>query len=186
MSISYNLLGLDTLELVTLGAEKSVAMAWGLHDFAGPVLDLLTLRAAKHRKLVYLPKELLEKLYARFELVNPKGIVIVAGSQFEDYAPPDLTEADKDRLYEEGRLFARIPGHTARYPRLRGLLPELDDPAVLERLASDPALDLELMSRAYQEGALPRAYGPRDHRWLPEWDAYVAAYKKAHPANSSA
>jgi hypothetical protein len=135
MSISYNLLGLDTLELITLGPEESVAMAWGLHDFAGPVLDLLTLRAAKHLKPVYLPKDLLEKLYASFALANPKGTVIVAGSRYEDYAPPGLTEADKDRLYEEGRLFATIPGDMARYPRLRELLPELDDPAVREQLA---------------------------------------------------
>jgi hypothetical protein len=41
------------------------------------------------------------------------------------------------------------------------------------------------MSRAYQEGALPLEYGPRHKRWLPEWDAYVASYKKANPANSS-
>jgi hypothetical protein len=59
--------------------------------------------AAKHLKLVYLPKDLLDKLYARFALANPKGTVIVAGSQYEDYAPPDLTEAEKDRLYEEGK-----------------------------------------------------------------------------------
>jgi hypothetical protein len=42
-----------------------------------------------------------------------------------------------------------------------------------------------LMSRAaYREGALPLEYGPRHKRWLPEWDTYVAAYKKA--ANGSA
>jgi hypothetical protein len=40
-------------------------------------------------------------------------------------------------------------------------------------------LELKLMSRAYQEGVLPREYGPRHHRWLPEWDAYSAADKKA-------
>jgi hypothetical protein len=184
MSRCFGLLGLDTLELIEVGDEKSVARAWGLYDFAGPVLDLLTLRATKYSKQVYLPKDLLEKLYGRFALANPKGTRIVAGDEFEDYAPPGLTEEDKDRLYEEGKLFASIPGYTARYPRLRELLPELDDPAVRERLAADPALDLDLMSRAYQEGALSLEYGPRHKRWLPEWDAYVAAYKKA--ANGSA
>jgi hypothetical protein len=44
--------------------------------------------------------------------------------------------------------------------RLRELLPELDDPAVRERLATDPALDLDLMGRAFQEGALSLEYGP--------------------------
>jgi hypothetical protein len=182
--MSFELLGLDTLELISLGDEKSVARAWELYDFAGPTLDLLTLRAWKYSRLVYLPKDLLEKLYARFALANPKGTRIVAANECEDYAPPGLTEEDKDRLYDEGKLFASIPGYTATYPRLRELVPELDDPAVRERLASDLALDLELMSRAYQEGALPREYGPRHWRWLPEWDAYVAAYKKA--ANGSA
>jgi hypothetical protein len=37
---------------------------------------------------VYLPKDLLEKLYERFALANPKGTCTMAGSQFEDYAPP--------------------------------------------------------------------------------------------------
>jgi hypothetical protein len=103
-----------------------------------------------------------------------------------ELCPPDPTEEDKDRLYDEGKLFLIIPGGRVGHLRLRELLPELDDPAVRERLASDPALDLELMSRAYQEGALPLEYGPRHQRWLPEWDAYVAAYKIADPANSSA
>jgi hypothetical protein len=181
--MSFELLGLDTLELITLGDEKSAALAWGLYDFAGPVLNLAILGDAKYQ-LVYLPKDLLEKLYIRFALANPKGTRIVAGQQFEDYAPPGLTEEDKDRLYEDHKLFARIPGYLAGYPRLRELLPELDDPAVRERLAADPALDLELMGRAYDEGALSLEYGPRHKRWLPVWDAYVAAYKKA--ANGSA
>jgi hypothetical protein len=183
---NYDLLGLDTLELITLGDEKSAANAWGLYDFTGPALNLGILGAAKHRKLVYLPKDLLEKLYGRFALANPKGTRIVAGSQYENYAPPDMTEEDKDRLCEEGKLFLSIPGGRAGHLRLRELLPELDDLVVQERLASDPALDLELMRRAYREGALPLEYGPRDRRWLPEWDAYVASYKKAHPANSGA
>jgi hypothetical protein len=127
---------------------------------SGPVLDLATLEAVKHRKLVYLPKDLLEKLYARFALANPKGTRIVAGSQFEDYAPPGLTRVDKDRLYEEGKMFANILGDIAGEPRLRELLPELDDPAVLERRAADPALDFKLMARANLEGALSRGIRP--------------------------
>jgi hypothetical protein len=143
------------------------------------------LGATDYRKQVYLPKDLLEKLYASFALANPKGTRIVFGEEYEDYAPPGLTQEEKERLCEENKLFANIPGDIARYPRLRELLPELDDPAVRERLAADPALDLGLMSRAaYQEGALSLEYGPRHKRWLPEWDAYVAAYKKA--ANGSA
>jgi hypothetical protein len=34
----------------------------------------------------------------------------MAGSQFEDYAPAGLTQLDKERLCEEGKLFASIPG----------------------------------------------------------------------------
>jgi hypothetical protein len=178
--MGFDLLGLDTLELVDLGHEKAasnVLRGWGLHDFGGPRLDLRDLRATKHSKLVYLPKDLLEKLYARFALANPKGTRIVTESQLDDYAPPGLTEEDEDRLHQEGKLFLQIPGY-AGYPRLRELLTELDDPAVRERLASDPALDLDLISRATLEGALPREYGPRHWRWLPQWEAYVAAYKK--------
>jgi putative transposase len=37
----------------------------------------------------------------------------VVGEQYEDYA--GLTEKDKDSLQEEGKLFASIPGHTARW-----------------------------------------------------------------------
>jgi hypothetical protein len=186
VSHSFDLLGLDTLELIVLGDEKSAADAWGVHDFGGPVINLAILGAATQRRLVYLPKDLLEKLYERFALANPSGTRIIIDSQFEDYAPAGLTEADKDRLYEEGKLFLGIPRGRAGHLRLRELLPELDDPIVRERLASDPALDLELMRRAYQEGALSLDYGPRHKRWLPEWDAYVAAYRKAHPLDSRA
>lgn len=90
---------------------------------------------------------------------------------------PGLAQEDKE--CEEGKLFASMPGDIAGEPRVRQLLPELDDPAVRERLATDPALDRRLMSRAYQEGALSLEYGPRHKRWLPVWEAYVAAYKKA-------
>lgn len=177
--MSFDLLGLDTLELIDLGDEKSAALAWGLYDFAGPSLDLRTLGVTAHSKRVYLPTDLLSMLYTRFAVVNPKGTRIVAGTQFEDFAPAGLTEEEKDRLCDEDKLFASIPGDTARYPRLRELLPELDDLAVRERLMSDSALDLELMSRAYREGALPQKYGSRHWRWLPEWDTYVAVHKEA-------
>lgn len=90
-----------------------------------------------------------------------------------------MSREEFDRLCDDGKLFAFIPGYIARYPRLRELLPELNDPAVQERLATDPAIDLELMSSAYEEGALSIQYGPRHKRWLPEWDAYVAAHKEA-------
>jgi hypothetical protein len=46
-----------------------------------------------------------------------------------------ILSSNSSHSYEEHKLFARIPGYAARYPRL--------DPAVLERLAPDPALDLD-------------------------------------------
>lgn len=61
-------------ERISLGAGKSVALARGLYDFAGPVRELVTLlRASRESKLVYLPNDLLEKLYTRLALANPKG-----------------------------------------------------------------------------------------------------------------
>lgn len=179
MSYNFNLLGEDTLELITLGDEKSVAFAWSLYDFSGPVLDLQTLGSTEYNKRVYLPKDLLEKLYTRFALANPKGTRIVTNDEYvASHTPPGLSQEEFDRLCDEGELFADIPGDRANYPRLRELLPELDDEAVQKRLATDPAIDLKLMRRAYEEGALSLEYGPRHDRWLPEWDAYVAAHKK--------
>lgn len=70
MSYNFYLLGEDTLELITLGDEKSVAFGWNINEFSGPVLDLRTLRSTDYRKLVYLPKDLLKKLYTR---PTPKG-----------------------------------------------------------------------------------------------------------------
>lgn len=180
MSQSFGLFGLDTLERISLGDEKSVALAWGLYDFAGPILDLVTLRASKESKLVYLPKDLLEKLYTRFALANPKGTRIVVSDEYvASHTPPGLSQEEFDRLFDEGKLFAEIPGDKARYPRLRELLPELNDPAVQERLLTDPAISLALMNRAYKEGVLSLEYGPRHKRWLPEWEAYAAAHKAA-------
>jgi hypothetical protein len=171
--------------MIALGDEKSAANAWGLYDFKRPALNLGILGAAKHRKLVYLSAERPagEALWA-LRARESQGDTHRGRFAVRELCPPDLNEEEKDRLYDEGKLFLSIPGGGVGHLRPRELLPELDDPAVRERLASDPALDLELMSRAYQEGALPLEYGPRHQRWLPEWDAYVAAYKIAHPANS--
>jgi hypothetical protein len=49
--------------------------------------------------------------------------------------PRGLTKQDEVCLYQEGRLFASIPGEIAGELRLRELLPELDDLADRERLA---------------------------------------------------
>jgi hypothetical protein len=181
MSDSYSLLGLDTLERIVIGDEKSAAAGWGLWDHQGPVLNLVLLGGTPDNRWVMLSKDMLEKLYDRFAAANPKGTVLVWGQGYEKYAPPGLSRDDLERMEENGELFAPISYGEDGFRRLRELLPELTDPTVLARLATDPALDAELMDQARQEGALSDRYGPRHQRWSPEWDAYVIAYRAAHP-----
>jgi hypothetical protein len=171
---SFCLLGLDTLELIAVGDEKSPALSWPLMDHCGPVLHLFGL-GAKKDKIVMMPKDLLEILYQRFAALNPKGAVLVAGEGYWKYAPPGMGKEEAFRLADEGKLFQDITDDGNFYPRLREIMPELTQPDVLAHLASDPELDYQLMMRSTSS-----AYGPRHWRWLPEWAAYVEAYKRAH------
>ena len=72
------------------------------------MLDLGILAAAKHSKPVYLPRDLLERLYERFPLANPKGTRITAVSQFEDYAPPGLAEGTRSACVRNGVAVAGL------------------------------------------------------------------------------
>src|SRR5215475_8767525 len=100
MTISYDLLGSDRAPVLRNHTVPMPGRPLFRRRARSIRLCPSALGAAKDRKPVYLPKDLLEKLHARFSLANPKGTRIVAGSQFEDYAPPGLTREDKDRLYE--------------------------------------------------------------------------------------
>ena len=193
MAYGYDLLGLNTLELLGIGHEKSPAMKWGLWDHQGPTLDLWLLGYGNGPKMVMLPTDFLEKLYGRFAEANPKGTVITWRDGCLEYAPLELSKEEVMQLYDDEKLFPDIAkdinysllGDPNRDAPLLRYLPELRQPEVLERLATDPEASLELFSQAYEEGILSKIYGPRHKRWSPEWAAYVEAYKKAHPALSA-
>ena len=188
MAYFYYLVGLDTLELIRVGHEKSPAMRWGLWDHEGPVINLRPLGYGDESKFVMLPKKMLEDLYARFAAANPKGTRLVVEEGFLEFAPPGLTREKVRQLYEDEKLFPDITADTEysrladpkRVPRLCKLLPELLSTETLAALANDPEIDLALMARAYKEGDLSPVYGERHKRWSPEWAAHVEAYKKAH------
>ena len=184
MSDFYILLGLDTLELIDVGYEKSPALNWGLLDHRGPVIDLALLGLGPEPMQVMLPADLLEQLYGRFADANPKGTVMVTDENYQQYAPPGLTEEDIERLVEEGELFPLITWDKTGYPLLVRYLPELLRPEVIRRLADDPELDPALLARAFAAGALPKTYGDRHWRWRPEWPAYAKAHGKDRSASS--
>lgn len=183
MGYSYDLVGLNTLELISIGNEKSPAKAWGLWDHEGPRLDLHLLRHGTETLIVMLPKDLLEKLYSRFADANPKGTAITWREEYLKYAPPELSNEEVMQLYDDEKLFPNITmsysllSNPNRNPPLLRYLPELHRPEVLERLATDPEVSAKLFSQAYEEGVFSRIYGPRHKRWSPEWAAYVEAYK---------
>lgn len=189
MPHSYDLLGLDTLELIGIGHEKSPAMSWGLWDHEGPTLNLRLLGYGEESLSVMLTKDLLEKLYSRFAEANPTGTVITINDGCLKYAPPELSQEEVMQLYDDEKLFPDL-AKDINYSLLRDpnrdtplhrYLPELRQPEVLERLANDPEVSLRLFNQAFAEGALPKLYGSRHWRWSPEWAAYVEAYRKAHP-----
>ncbi len=177
----YCLLGLNTLDLLVVGSEKSPARSWSLMDHRGPLLSLFGLG---YPRGVYamMPKDLLETLYERLSALNPKGTVLTVGEQYWEYVPQGMSEEEALRLAEEGKLFQNIADDGNYCPRLREIMPELTQPEVLERLASDLSLAPWLLKQALSEEALSPVYGSRHWRWWPEWEAYVDAYKKAHPA----
>ena len=182
MSMHFSLLGLNTLELISIGSEKSAALAWSLMDHEGPSLRLFLLGAHKD-KVVMMPKDLLETLYQRFAALNPKGTVIVLGQSYlSDYTPAGISKEEASRLEDEGKLFQDITSDADFYPRLREIMPELTQPDVLARLAADPEIDPALLRQAMMEGAVSNVYGARHFRWSLEWAGYVEVYRRAHPS----
>jgi hypothetical protein len=124
-------------------------------------------------KLLYHYPEHLRLLYDRFSKANPTGVVLGPEFSFDEYAPAGLTEAELNKLEEEGKIFVNIflRDEEQGYPHVRKYLPELFEPGMIEKMAADPWLDVRLLGRAQEEGHVPLLPGESD-RWSPEWRAY--------------
>jgi hypothetical protein len=166
---SWNMLGLDTLERITIG-EGGGDLPLELRE--GPKVWHCDL-GGNSDKLLYLYPSHLKLLYERFKEANPKGVVSGAGDFFDAYAPPGLAAEKLDKLEEEGKIFVNIfykdPEHG--YPHARKYLPELLEPALIDRMAADPWLNVRLLDKAEKEGRVPKELGEAA-RWSPEWRAY--------------
>lgn len=150
-------------------------------DHEGPIIRLDYVGYPRER-YVYLPPDLLELLYKRFEKANPSGVAVVAGDEDLLIARRRYSDEELDALYEQRKAFVTINVEEAwmGYPHMRTFLPELYDPNVQERLANDPWLDCRLLRSAEKlgpfNGGIPdNLWVDRSSRWSPEWRAYCDA-----------
>jgi hypothetical protein len=171
---SWNMLGLDTLEMISVDYGKGEAfenLPFELRP--GPTIDPTDF-GKRPFKMLFLYPEHLDLLYRRFKQANPKGIVFIASDDdFTPFAPPGLTKKELDKLEEERKIFVNIFSTDASLgcPHVRKYLPELFEPGTIEEMAADPWLDSHLLATALEKGIVPRNPG-ESSRWSSEWRAY--------------
>jgi len=180
MSNSYLYCGHDTLTDIWVGEGRSAWARWGLSDHIGPFfrLDYLGYPTSRH---AYLPPDLLELLYERFRQANPSGVTLSVNDLFEAglRGQGRYTEREMDDLYDRREALFSVNVEKAEegYPYVRPYLPELFEPATVQRLASDPWLDMSLLRRAEllgpdRDGIPHDLWVDRSARWSPEWRAF--------------
>lgn len=180
MSVSYYYFGVDTLNsILVCNGGRGAWRRWSLMDHEGPYFRLEYLGYSRKR-CVYLPPDLLRLLYQRFAAANPSGAHL--HSSFEEGEAIALERYGEERLddlYDQKKVLFNIDLELddEGYPRMRPYLPELFEPAVIERLANDPWLDLELFNKAQalgveKGGISPNLWVDRSARWSPEWREY--------------
>lgn len=171
---SWNMLGLDTLEMISIDYGKGEAfenLPFELRP--GPTIDPADF-GKRSFKMLFLYPEHLSLLYRRFKEANPKGVIFIASDDdLTPFAPPGLAKKELDKLEEERKIFVSLFSTDASsgYPHVRRYLPELFEPGVIEKMAADPWLDSHLLAAAIEEGIVPRTAG-ESARWSPEWRTY--------------
>lgn len=174
MSYMFNLLGLDTFDILGVGYGRGEEFdAMPLQKREGPKI-WSRFFGVNPSKVLYLYPEQLELLYKRFAAANPSGVRPGAGDRFyRDFAPKHLSPAEVARLEDEGKIFVHVfdEGMQYGYPHVRKYLPELFDPGVVDKMHSDPWLQVHLLGQAIQAGEVPERPGAAS-RWSPEWRAY--------------
>jgi len=179
VSINHDYFGHDTLTKIGVGRGRGAWRRWGLMDHTGPLFRLEDL-GYPGKRYVYLPVDLLELLYARFRAANPSGVTLTTDDSVELMILRDrYTEVEMLEMHEQGRAFFRIDveAHWEGYPHVRPYLPELYEPATIERLANDPWLDYQLLEWAEflgpdRGGIRHDLWVDRSARWSPEWRAF--------------
>lgn len=93
---------------------------------------------------------MLELLYKRFRQANPSGVKLSVNDLFDASLRGRYTEQEIEDMYDrrEALFSVDVEESEEGYPYVRPYLPELLEPATLQRLASDPWLDMTLLERA--------------------------------------
>ncbi|ARN82181.1 hypothetical protein [Methylocystis bryophila] len=174
MSHMFNLLGLDTFDILGVGYGGGREFeAMPLAQREGPKI-WSRFFGVRPSRVLYLSPEQLDLLYNRFAAANPKGVVSGAGDDFyRAFAPDHLTRQEVDRLEDEGKIFIHVFDEEMQhgFPHVRRYLPELFEPGVVEKMHRDPWLHVHLLGQAIREGVVPDGPG-ESSRWSPEWRAY--------------
>lgn len=166
---SWDMFGLDTLEIIDIGDGRSKLP---IELCEGPKVWHSALGGASD-KLLYLYPEHLKLLYDRFRKANPKGVIFGIDGSFDEYAPSGLSKKELDRLQEERKIFVSLflTDEGLGYPHARKYLPELFEPNLINKMAADPWLNVDLLDQAIRDGHVPDGPG-ESSRWSPEWRAY--------------
>lgn len=178
----FEVFGKNTLEVIPVGDGSLYRRKWLLRQHPGPRLNLKLLGG--HRcKMVYLYKEHLEILYARFALENPAGFAIeLDGAYEEKWLPAGVSPRDIDALYDKREIFVNLiyTDDDLGYPHLKRYLPEIFDASVVSAMGEDPWLDADMLYKAIGKGVLGSKSEdglPQHLRWSEEWRAYCRSYK---------
>jgi hypothetical protein len=139
------LVGLDTKEVLTLGTGLR---HWNPMQFCGPVLRALQLQGAPDRRLLVLPQQLLQRLYARFGQSNPSGTPIADSNEIESILfDMTMSQDERTELYDSGEIGWDIfdpSGPDKGRGRFLRYLPELEDPSQQQAILTDETLELTI------------------------------------------
>jgi hypothetical protein len=163
------LFGKTTKEIISLGEGYPT---WSLPDFAGPQVSAADI-GGHPRQRIWLPKSLLENLYAQFTLANPHGVEILSFEDADQFLlSTGISEEDMQALYDRGEILLDLMEHRGQpgLERLRAYLPQmfladvgagmLQDPVLDPRHAVDPGVDFQAL------------WDERRHfRWSDTWRA---------------
>jgi hypothetical protein len=190
VSRSYYYFGHDTLNMILVGDGRATWMNWGLMDHEGPIIHLDYL-GYPEKRYAYLPEDLLSLLYERFLADNPAGASLVLDEQYLPIALTRRSREELDALCEEKKALQviNLQQNEEGYPQLRKYLPELFEPATLERLANDPWLDYLALRRAenlgVDKGGIPSNLRvERASRWSQEWRTYCDRLRQSPEAGT--
>lgn len=174
MSIAYNYVDLKTFKMLHVDEGRMAWHHWGLMDHEGIIIRLEYL-GFPVEKSCYLPYSLLKKLYTAFDDMGGYQGTLITGGLLEVLISQKYTDDESDYLHDERKGCFTLNTYEVEegYIHLTPLLPELLDMSILEKIAKDPALSIQLFEKMRDTVISDRTIWNHKHgRWSQEWIDY--------------